>query len=113
LLPHWLAVGGGFIGLTMVASFSRPAFIAFQQEGVRPRWRTAMSGATNMASGLGFAVAAFGGGILIPATGYRGLFLIGAAISLVEVLIFWAYFAPHRRVTEGSAKALKEGAAAQ
>ena len=111
LLPHWLAVGGGFIGLTMVASFSRPAFIAFQQEGVRPRWRTAMSGATNMASGLGFAVAAFGGGYLVTGIGYGGLFLVGAAVALVAILVFWACFvAPRRRVTEVAAQALKRGA---
>ena len=40
-------------------------------------------------------------GYLITATGYHGLFLIGAAVSLVGVLIFWARFiAPDRRVTE-------------
>lgn len=109
LLPHWLAVGGGFIGLTMLASFSRPAFIAFQQESVPPRWRTAMAGATNMTAGLGFAAAAFGGGYLITAAGYRGLFLAGAAVSLVGILMFWAYFVvPGRRVTEEAAKALKK-----
>jgi len=111
LLPHWLAVGGGFIGLTMVASFSHPASIAFQQESVRPRWRTAMSGATNMASGLGLAVAAFGGGYLVTGIGYGGLFLVGAAVALVAILVFWACFvAPRRRVTEVAAQALKRGA---
>jgi MFS family permease len=101
LLPHWLAAGGGFIGVVMLASFSRPAFILFQQESVRPRWRTAMSGTTGTASGLGFAVAAFGGGYLVTAAGYRDLFLVGAAVSLAGMLMFWAYFiAPSRRETE-------------
>ena len=101
LLPHWLAAGGGFIGVVMLASFYRPAFIAFQQESVRPRWRTAMSGATGTTAGLGFAAAAFGGGYLTTAAGYRGLFLVGAAVSLVGILMFWAYFiVPGRRVTE-------------
>ena len=101
LLPHWLAAGGGFIGVMMFAGFGRPAFIAFHQESVRPRWRAAISGATTMAAGLGSAAAAFGGGYLVTAAGYRGLFLVGAAVSLVGILIFWAYFiAPDRRVTE-------------
>jgi len=100
LLSHWLAVGGGLIGVVMFASFSRPAFITFQQESVRPRWRTAMSGATNMTAGLGLAAAASGGGYLATAVGYRGLFLVGAAISLAGILMFWAYFAPGRCVTE-------------
>jgi predicted MFS family arabinose efflux permease len=98
LLPHWLAAGGGFVGVVMLASFSRPAFTAFQQESVPPRWRATMSGATTMAAGLSWAIAAFGGGALITAVGYRGLFLTGAAVSLVGVLIFWAHFiAPDRR----------------
>jgi MFS family permease len=101
LFPHWLAAGSGFIGVMMLASFSRPAFILFQQESVRSEWRTAMSGATGTASGLGFAVAAFGGGYLVSAAGYRDLFLVGAAISLAGMLMFRAYFiAPTRRGTE-------------
>jgi MFS family permease len=87
----------------MFASFSRPAFTAFHQESVRPRWRAAMSGATTMTAGLGFAAAAFGGGYLATAIGYRGLFLVGAAVSLVGVLIFWAYFiVPSRRVIKAA-----------
>jgi MFS family permease len=111
---HWLAVGGGYIGVTVLASFARPASIAFQQACVRPRWRTAMSGATGMASGLGFAAAALGGGYLVAAVGYRGLFLAGTAVSLVGVLVFWACFvAPVRGVTREAANALSEGAAAR
>jgi len=103
LVPHWSAAGGGYIGLIMVASFARPAFIAFQQESVSPRWRTAMAGATNMASGLGFAAAASGGGYLVMAVGYRGLFLIGVAVSLVGVLLFWTRFAaPDRCATRAA-----------
>jgi MFS family permease len=101
LLAHWLAVGSGFVGVVMLASFSRPAFIAFQQESVQPRWRTAMSGATTMTAGLGLAAAASGGGYLVALVGYRGLFLVGAAISFVGTLMFWAYFiAPSPRVTK-------------
>jgi len=114
LLPHWLAVGSGYIGLTMLASFARPAFIAFQQESVPPRWRTAMAGATNMAAGLGFALAASGGGVVVAAAGYRGMFLVGAAIALVGILVLWAYFiAPDRGVAREAANALSEGAAAR
>jgi predicted MFS family arabinose efflux permease len=65
---------------------------------VPPRWRAAMSGATTMAAGLSWAIAAFGGGVLVSTVGYRGLFLGGAAVSLVGVLIFWAHvMAPDRR----------------
>jgi len=114
LFPHWLAVGSGYIGLATLTSLARPAFVAFQQESVRPRWRTVMAGATNMAAGLGFAAAALGGGYLVTAVGYRGLFLAGAAVSLVGVLLFWACFvAPDRGVTKEATTALSEGAAAR
>jgi hypothetical protein len=67
-----------------------------------------------MASGLGFAAAALGGGYLVAAVGYRGLFLAGTAVSLVGVLVFWACFvAPGRGVTREAANALSEGAAAR
>ncbi len=101
LFPRWLAAGGSFIGVMTLVSLSRPAFTAFHQESVQPRWRATISGATTMTAGLGFAAAAFGGGLLVTAVGYRGMFLIGAAISLVGALIFWAYFVvPDRRATE-------------
>jgi predicted MFS family arabinose efflux permease len=102
LVPHWLAAGGGFIGLMVIAGLNRPAFIAFHQESVRPRWRTAISGATTTAVGLGFAAAAFGGGYLVTALGYRALFLTGAALSLAGTLVFWStFFARGRRGTLG------------
>jgi predicted MFS family arabinose efflux permease len=106
LIPHWVAAGGGFIGMVMVMSLSRPAFVAFHQESVEPRWRTAMSGAITMVFGLGSAIAAFGGGYLVAATGYRGLFLTGAAVSFAGMLMFWVYFiAPRQRVPEETPQA--------
>jgi Na+/melibiose symporter-like transporter len=103
LLPHWLAAGGGFVGVVMLASFSRPVFTEYQQESVPPRWRAAMSGATTMAAGLSWAVASFGGGFLVAAIGYRALFLVGSALSLVGVGMFWAHFvAPDQRASRKS-----------
>jgi Na+/melibiose symporter-like transporter len=101
ILPHWLTAGGGFIGVATFAGLGRPAFIAFHQESVPPRWRSAMSGAATMAASIGFASAALGGGYLAAAIGYRGLFLVGSVVSLAGALVFWARFiVSGRRVME-------------
>ncbi len=107
LLPHWVPASGGLIGVILFAGLVRPAFTAFHQESVTPRWRATISGATTMTAGLGFAVAALGGGYIIPVVGYRGLFLAGAVVSLVGTLIFWRRFIlTDRRAAEGSAGVL-------
>jgi predicted MFS family arabinose efflux permease len=107
LIPHWVPASGGLIGVLLFAGLVRPAFTAFHQESVAPRWRVTISGATTMTAGLGFAVAALGGGHIIPVVGYRGLFLAGAGVSLVGTLIFWLRFIlPDRRAAEGSAGVL-------
>jgi len=107
LIPHWVPASGGLIGIMLFAGLVRPALTAFHQETVASRWRAAISGATTMAAGLGFSVAALGGGYIIPVVGYRGLFLAGAGVSLVGTLIFWLRFIlPDRGAAEGSAGVL-------
>jgi len=91
LWPARLAAAGGVIGTLACANLARTAITTLQQECVEPRWRSTMSGATTTTAGLGFAAAAFGGGYLVPAMGYRGLFLVGAAISFAGILVFWGY----------------------
>ena len=91
LWSHRLAAVGGIIGTLACANLARTAIITLQQESVKPRWRSTMSGATTTTAGLGFAVVAFGGGYLVPVMGYRGLFLVGAAVSFVGILVFWLY----------------------
>ncbi|MCJ7738846.1 MAG: MFS transporter [Anaerolineae bacterium] len=107
LIPHWVPATGGLIGVILFAGLVRPAFTAFHQESVTPRWRAMISGATTMTAGLGFAVAALGGGYIIPIVGYRGLFLAGAGVSLVGSLVFWFRFIlPDRRSAERPADVL-------
>lgn len=90
LIPHWGAAGLGFIGMTALASVARPVITVFQQESVSPGWWSTVSGATTMAAGLSSAVAAFGGGYLITATGYGSLFLTGAGLTAAGALLFRA-----------------------
>jgi predicted MFS family arabinose efflux permease len=96
LFPHWGAAGLGYVGATALGLIVRPAFTVYSQEIVLPRSRALMSGAATMAAGLSTSVMAFGGGYLIAAWGYPGLFLTGAGLTVVGGLLFWVYFrVPH------------------
>jgi predicted MFS family arabinose efflux permease len=92
LFPHWLAAGLGFMAMTALAAIARSAFIVFVMEAVAPRWRGAMSGATTMSASISWAATAYGGGYLVTAMGYRGVFLIGAVSTLAGAALFWGRF---------------------
>jgi MFS family permease len=100
LVPHWGAAGLGFVGVMVLASISRPAITVFQMELVEPRWRPTMAAATTMAVGLSWAGLALGAGFIITALGFTALFLIGAALTLAGVALFWACFRRPRPAPE-------------
>ena len=91
-IPNWLVAGFCFMGIMALSGLRRSAFAIFHQELVTVRWRTAMSGATAMMSGVGYSAMALGGGFIIPTAGYSSLFLLGAAITGVGSFLFWIYF---------------------
>jgi MFS family permease len=91
LFHHWVAAGFGFMGMIALASITRPAINVYQMEAVVEGWRPAMSGATTMASGLGWAAMALGGGYVITASGYRSLFVLAASVIAAATLLFGAY----------------------
>jgi len=100
LVPHWLAAGLGFMAMTALAAIARSAFIVFTMESVPARWRGTMSGATTMSASVSWGATAYGGGYLIQTMGYRGVFLIGAALTLAGAGLFWFRFCRGRCTTE-------------
>jgi predicted MFS family arabinose efflux permease len=96
LVPHWLAAGLGLVSMTALAAVARSALIVFAMEAVAPRWRAAMSGATTMSASVSWAATAYGGGYLISKMGYRGVFLVGAASTVVGAALFWGRFCTKR-----------------
>src|SRR5712691_9008254 len=89
LLPHWGAAMLSFMGVVALTAIRIPAFLVYSMEAVAPEQRTIMSGANEMANGLGFAIIGLGGGNIIPAFGYRPLFLLSACLTAVGTLVFW------------------------
>jgi MFS family permease len=92
LLPHWSAAGLGYVGVSACFAITTTIIRVYSQELVSPAWRSAMSGALMMGAGLSASAIASGGGYLIAAVGYSGLFLIGAGLTVVGALVFWACF---------------------
>jgi predicted MFS family arabinose efflux permease len=91
-VPHWGAAGAGFIGAIALASIANAAFFVYGQEIVSPSWRAVMSGAITMGMGLGGSAIAIGGGQIITALGYRGLFLTAASLTAAGGLFSLVYF---------------------
>ncbi len=92
LVSNWLVAGLCLMGIMAMASLRRSAFAIFHQELVPVRWRTAMSGATAMMSGVGYSAMALGGGYMIPVAGYSSLFLTGAVLTGMGAFLFWICF---------------------
>ena len=97
LVPHWGAAGLGLMGVMALFAMTTAPLRVYSQEMVSPMWRAAMSGALMMGAGLSASAMAFGGGYLIAALGYPGLFLTGAGLTIAGALLLWAYFRVPRR----------------
>ena len=92
LIPVWQSAGLGYMAILSFAAISRAPIVIFQMESVSPEWRSYMSGAASMATGLSWGLMAVGGGYAVDAVGYRGLFLAGALITACGALLFWSIF---------------------
>ena len=91
-VPHWSAAALGFLGITILNGIAFPAINVYQMQVVSSGWRTAMSGATAMASGLSYSAASFFGGQAIAGWGYRPLFVSGATLTFAGALLFGVCF---------------------
>jgi len=108
LVPHLAAAGVGFVGVTILFAVLAGPMRMYSQEIVAPAWRGAMSGSLMTGVGLINAAMSLGGGYAVATVGFRGVFLLGAALTAVGALLFWAYF----RVPRGEPKGDAHGKAA-
>lgn len=92
LIPHW---GAAWLSLMLVSGLSSvryAASIVYFLDLVPPNRRATTAGVTEMAAGICFTALTFGGGYIITLLGYRALFLLGASLTGLSALVFWALF---------------------
>ncbi len=92
LIPHW---GAAWLSLLLVSGLSGvryAASIVYFLDLVPLNRRATTAGVTEMAAGICFTALTFGGGYIITLFGYRALFLLGAALTGLSALVFWALF---------------------
>ncbi len=93
-VEQWWAAGLSYMGVMAGSSIRYASFLIYIMAMIKPEQRSFMSGINEMTAGLSFAGMALLGGYLIVERGYRDLFLLGAALTLLGTLLFWAYFRP-------------------
>jgi MFS family permease len=94
---HWLPAAIGWAGMTAANSINEAAMQVYILEIVAPQWRALMSGAANMATTLGLALSASGGGYMIGAIGYSALFAVAGTFLLASTAAFAAHLAVRAR----------------
>ena len=92
VVPHWAAAGIGYTLLVGLRSLTQSVSSVVNLEIVPASWRGITSGVVSMSMGLGFTSMSLGGGYLIPALGFSGLYLLAALITAASALVFWLYF---------------------
>ena len=99
-IRHWLGVAAGFVVMMALSMMGYAAFELFQQELVAPEWRSVVAGIGLAANMIGSAIMVLSSGFLVARLGFRGVFLIGAAVSCASALLFAAcYVRPAGRET--------------
>ncbi len=92
LVPQWLAAGVGYMAMMAFFTISSSAITVYSQEIVGPAWRTAVSGVTNMAVGVGMAATSLAGGYMVVGPGYTALFLGCGGLILCSMALYAVYF---------------------
>ena len=92
VVPHWAAAGIGYTLLVGLRPLTQSVSSVVNLEIVPASWRGITSGVVSMSMGLGFTSMSLGGGYLIPALGFSGLYLLAALITAASALVFWLYF---------------------
>jgi predicted MFS family arabinose efflux permease len=89
LVPHWLAVGMGLVGVYGILAVWRPAFQSLQMDISAPQWRSLVSGACATGMSLGFGSVSLGGGYVVARWSYPQVYVIGAAMATLSAGVVW------------------------
>ena len=88
LFPSLAVAAVAMLAISATSAVSQQIFTIYSQLITDARWRTLMSGVLNTIMGCGWAVTAWGGGVMIEKWGYSALFLAGAGSTANTVAVF-------------------------
>ncbi|MBN1402525.1 MAG: MFS transporter [Anaerolineae bacterium] len=89
LIPHWLPVGLGLVGVYGILAVWRPAFQALQMDISAPQWRSLVSGACATGMSLGYGSLSLSGGYVATTWGYPQVYAMGGAMAALSAGIVW------------------------
>ena len=89
LLPHWITVALGRLGILALSALWLPVLQVFQMELVGSRWRSLAYSIVSMAMALSFGSISLAGGYIAATWGYQRLFLLGAGLYLLGAMLMW------------------------
>jgi MFS family permease len=90
-----------FVLFNIFSSFTVTARNLFGQEVVQPRWRTTSSAVLSISTAVAGGLIGFTAGPIIQASGFRGLFLVSAVLSILTVFVYAArYVRKYRRLID-------------
>jgi DHA1 family multidrug resistance protein-like MFS transporter len=80
-----------YIFFSMIISLTGTARTIFAQEAVQSQWRTTSSAVLSISTAAAGGLIGFGSGTILKSSGFRGMYLGGALLALLAVLIYPAY----------------------
>jgi MFS family permease len=89
-VPMWPLSALMFFGVASMLTIMATARGIYGQEIVRPYWRTTSSAIGTIGMAMGWAVATWAGGQMIPSIGFQNMFLTGAVIGLAGAALMLA-----------------------
>jgi MFS family permease len=95
--PTLAAAAAGFISLGFIYSLAGAVRNVLSQEIVQPYWRSATAGILILGFGLGFAVTALVGGMVISQVRFGGLMLYSAGVAILSAVLMLSYLGLARR----------------
>ncbi len=84
-VPGWGAAGVAYVGVMGSVAMAGAIRSIYSQEIVAPRWRSISSAIATIGLAAGWAASAWIGGVLAQSVGFRAVFLLGAALTLLSV----------------------------
>lgn len=92
LAESGIVAGVSYVLVTSVGALRYLAFLVYALSLVSKKRRSLMAGVTEMGIGISFSAMSFLGGYMIVWFGYQVVFLGGAALLVVGVVLFWVLF---------------------